>query len=62
MGRKSRLKKEKRKHRVKQESKVIAAYYERNPNVFMEEVLGVELYKWQKILLKFIFKWGFKNE
>ena len=41
--------------------KIAIAYYKRNPVVFVERELGVELYAWQRVLLNFIFKWGFKN-
>lgn len=41
--------------------KIAIGYYKRNPDVFVSRELGVDLYWWQKKLLKFIFKWGFKN-
>lgn len=43
------------------ERQTAIAYYKKNPVIFVERELGVELYAWQKALLKLIFDWGFKN-
>ena len=45
----------------KMQKEMAIAYYKRNPVIFVERELGVEMYGWQKVLLKFLFKRGFKN-
>lgn len=40
----------------------VIAYYKRNPDIFVERELEVQLYWWQKKLLKFIFRRGFKDD
>lgn len=48
--------------KTKQAKKAIAiAYYKKNPVIFFERELGVELYAWQKMWLNLMFKWGYKN-
>ena len=58
--RKSKIAKENiKKEMMKQ---YVIAYYKRNPDIFVERELEVKLHWWQKKLLRFIFKRGFKDE
>lgn len=63
MGKKSKRKYKNKDSQMSLEMKrqMAIAYYKRNPVIFVERELGVELYGWQKTLLKFMFGWGFKN-
>lgn len=50
-----------RKHKnksgeLRQEREIVVEYYKKNPIEFIERELGVELYGWQKFLLKFTLK------
>lgn len=63
MGKKSKKKTKKSVNSMtpKMKKEMAIAYYKRNPDIFVERELGVELYGWQRALLKFLFKRGFKN-
>lgn len=54
-------KKNNNKPTTEMQRQMAIAYYKKFPVIFVERELGVELYSWQKWLLKFMFKWGFKN-
>jgi hypothetical protein len=58
MGRKARLKEHKRKHRQQQEDKIVAAYYNRNPDVFLEHNTGIKLNWFQRKWVRFKSKVG----
>lgn len=53
--------KDKNKVSPEMQRKMAIEYYKRNPVVFVSRELEVDLYWWQKVLLNFTFKWGFKN-
>lgn len=54
MGRKSRLKKERRLHKEKYESAVVNAYKKSNPVGYYEVSKGIKLPFYKKVLIKLL--------
>lgn len=57
MGRKAKLKK-RRKHIRQQQYKVVNAYYNRNPDIFIEDYTGVKLKWYERKWIRFKSKVG----
>ena len=51
-----------RSKRCQEQLREIKEYYKYNPDKYVEEILGIELYTYQKIMLKLILaKFGFRR-
>ena len=51
-----------RSKRGQEQLQEIKEYYKYNPDKYVEEILGIELYTYQKIMLKLILaKFGFRR-
>jgi len=54
------MKRKHKSHQIKNSRKVVVEYYKKHIVEFIENELEVELYGWQKTILKLVLK-GFKN-
>ena len=61
MGRKARIKQERREHKSEVEGIIMAAYERSDVASFIERELDVELYSWQRFIINRVVSWGIKN-